>query len=375
MATIVVCEDDAATRSLITAVLSKAGHQVEAFDNGLKGFARLLEGDVELLISDVQMPGKDGFALVAQVREDKELLSLPCILLTALNQRAHMRVGMTSGADDYVTKPFQPQELLDAVDSQLKRALEVHKLHIEETQRSVSSAISKRTNQLMELFEKRLQEELQLRWSHSDTSSSHLRGTLLTCAIQQQEQWLAVLTNAQMADLARLFFNKVADSAALFGASYLQFIGDGLLIAFDQAEDASSLNQMGRSMKLIEAMPAIRSSTRAYVLDKLQGNTISQNPLPGFNFNIAIHVGELTIGKLEGVAGGIEQLVPVGQDMQLMARLRKAAHVLRWPVLLSQAGMDHWQQQILQRGQTPQAYEHVDIKVNEAKQRIYRAVI
>ena len=108
MALIVVCEDDATTRTIITAVLTKAGHHVEAFDNGLDGYARLLEGDAELLISDVQMPGKDGFALVAQVREDKRLMEMPCILLTSLQERAHMRIGMTSGADDYVTKPFKP---------------------------------------------------------------------------------------------------------------------------------------------------------------------------------------------------------------------------------------------------------------------------
>jgi DNA-binding response OmpR family regulator len=372
MATIVVCEDDASTRSLICALLSKEGHQVEAFDNGLKGFARLQEGDVELLISDVQMPGKDGFALVAQVREDKQLLDLPCILLTALQERAHMRVGMTSGADDYVTKPFQPRELLDAVDSQLKRALQVHMLHVNETQRTVSAALGERTNELMEVFEKRLQRELQSRWARSDARSSQLQGTLLSCAIQEQEQWLALLTSTQMADMARHFFNKVADSAALFKADYFQFIGEGLLIGFDQTQDLASLNHMGRAMKLVEAMASIRSSMRDYVREHLAAQA-GQQALPSFACNMAMHVGELGLGKLEGVAGGIEQLVPVGQDVALMARLLKAAQVLRWPVLLSQTAMDAWSEHLQAQSQTPPQLEHVDIKLQEHKQRIYRA--
>jgi DNA-binding response OmpR family regulator len=368
MATIVVCEDDASTRILITAVLSKAGHQVEAFDNGLKGYARLIEGDVELLISDVQMPGKDGFALVAQVRDDMKLHDLPCILLTALNERAHMRVGMTSGADDYVTKPFQPSELLEAVNSQLTRAMRVHMMHVDETQRTVSTAVGERTNELMDMFEKRLQSELQSRWARSDTRSSELRGSLLGCAIVQQEVWLAMLSSKQMADMAQHFFSKVADSAALFNAEYLQFVGDGLLIAFDAATDAPSLNHTGRALKLIHSMASIRSSMQAYVREQLQSEFLDQK-LPSFAFSLALHPGVLGLGKLDGVAGGIEQLLPVGQDVQFISKLLKAGQALRWPVVLSQEAVDAQAKQ----GSDLPVHEHVDIKSGAQTQRIYRA--
>jgi DNA-binding response OmpR family regulator len=368
MALIVVCEDDASTRTLITAVLSKAGHIVEAFDNGLNGYARLLEGDVELLISDVQMPGKDGFALVAQVREDKQLLELPCILLTALHERAHMRVGMTSGADDYVTKPFQPSELLDAVNSQLKRAMQVFVLHLDEKQRTVSTAVGERTNELMALFEKRLQEELQSRWARSDTKSSELRGSLLGCAIVQQEEWLQLLGSTQMADMTQRFFSKVADTAALFNAEYLQFVGNGLLIGFDATQDKPSLSHMGRAFKLIQSMGAIRSSMQMYVREKLQGVSPEQS-LPPFAFSMVMHPGVLSLGKLDGVVGGIEQLVPVGHDVQLISKLQRAGLTLRWPVLLSQDAMDA----LAQQNSDLPVHEHVDVKLSGQVQRVYRA--
>jgi DNA-binding response OmpR family regulator len=371
MATIVVCEDDASTRALITAVLSKEGHRVEAFGDGLKGFARLCEGGVDLLISDVQMPSKDGFALVAQVREDPEIFRLPCILLTSLGERSHMRTGMTSGADDYVTKPFQHDELLDSVNIQLMRAMQIHQFHVDETQRTLKAALGERTIELMEMFEKRLMRELQTRWQRSDTSSTQLRGSLLACAIVGQEKWQTLLSNTQLADLARHFFNKVADSATVFGVDFLQFVGDGLLLAFDQVKDQPSLDHLGRAMKLIQAMGAIRRSMQMHVQELQQsiGTAADSNQSwPKFEFCIVLHPGELGLGKLEGITGGIEQLVPVGQDVQLMSKLLQAAQALRWSVLLS----ENARTALSQRMPALSILEHADVKIGGQVQRVQR---
>ncbi len=368
MATIVVCEDDASTRALITAVLSKAGHQVEAFDNGLMGFVRLLEGDVELLVSDVQMPGKDGFSLVADVRQDKQLLHIPCILLTSLQERAHMRVGMTSGADDYVTKPFQPSELIEAVDGQLKRAMQVYALHEEERQRSVNTAVGQRTNELMRQFEERLRSELQSRWAQSDMASQELSGMLIACVIAQQDEWLKHVSSSQMADMARHFFNKVSDCAALFNADHLQVVGDGLLIVFDEVSDTPSTNHAGRALRLVRAMESITGSMLAYIQGQLQA-TVGDKPLPPFACSLVLHKGKLSLAKLDGVAGGIEQLVPIGLDVQLLTKLLKAGLALRWRVLLSQTAVSS-----MAKHRVELAYqEHVDIKLAGQTLHIYRA--
>jgi DNA-binding response OmpR family regulator len=367
MALIVVCEDDASTRTLITAVLTKAGHHVEAFDNGMMGFARMLEGDVELLISDVQMPGKDGFTLIADVREDKQLMEIPCILLTSLLERAHMRIGMTSGADDYVTKPFQPVELIEAVNSQLKRAMQLHILHVDETLRSVDAAVGQRTNELMEIYEKRLQRELQSRWERSHTSSTELRGSLLGCTILQQDAWLQVLSNAQMADMARHFFNKVADCAALFSAEHLQFVGDGLLIVFDAGKDTSSVHHASRAHKLMQSMSTVRSSMQTYVREQFAHVAATQS-LPNFNCSLVVHEGHLSLGKLDGVTGGIDQLVPVGQDVQLVSMLLKAAQMLGWQLAFSNAALNHW----VMQGMSPSIIEQREAKFGAQALRIHR---
>lgn len=367
MALIVVCEDDDTTRTLITAVLTKAGHQVEAFEDGIKGYARLCEGDAELLISDVRMPGRDGFELVALVREDKRLMEMPCILLTSLHERAHMRIGMTSGADDYVTKPFQPSELLDAVSTQLKRAAQLYIMHVDETKRIVDAALSQRINELIAEYEGRLQKELYSRWERADTTSNALSGSMLLCSILQQDGWLRALSSPQMADMARYFFNKVADCAALFNAEHLQFVGDGLLIVFDAGTDTSSVHHASRAQRLVQSLGAIRTSVQCYVREQFAQNPGGQ-VLPEFAYNIVVHEGHLSLAKLDGVAGGIEQLVPVGQDMQLLSKLHKAGQLLAWPVLFSNEGLNHW----LAKGIGPRVLERRNVKVGADMLRVHR---
>src|SRR5437868_1744117 len=98
MALIVLMEDDAATRMLVASVLKKDGHEVAAAEDGALGLALVRERQPDLIISDVQMPHMNGFQVLEAVRGDPGLVSTPMILLTSLQERAHMRIGMTTGA-------------------------------------------------------------------------------------------------------------------------------------------------------------------------------------------------------------------------------------------------------------------------------------
>ena len=121
MAKIIVLEDEASTRLLISSVLKKQGHEVIALDNGAEGLLVILAEQPDLVISDVQMPKMTGFEVVAQMRQTADVADTPVILLTSLSGRADMRTGMSQGADDYITKPFEPAELLESVAAQLAR--------------------------------------------------------------------------------------------------------------------------------------------------------------------------------------------------------------------------------------------------------------
>ena len=122
--TILVVEDEQAILEIITFFLEDEGYRVLQALHGEAALSLLKEEKPDLIISDIRMPGMDGFALCEAVRANPDLGQLPFIFLTGRDERADVRRGMGLGADDYLTKPFEPEELLSAVQVRLARAAE-----------------------------------------------------------------------------------------------------------------------------------------------------------------------------------------------------------------------------------------------------------
>lgn len=119
--TVLVAEDDASIRIVLLATLRSAGYRVLVAENGVEALAIARTDRPTLVISDVLMPGGDGQALLAALRADPRTTDLPFVFLTGLDERESVRKGMDLGADDYLTKPFRPTELLSLVQAQLLR--------------------------------------------------------------------------------------------------------------------------------------------------------------------------------------------------------------------------------------------------------------
>ena len=117
---LVAVDDDEAILALVPRVLS--GYRVVSFDRPDAAVAAL-RGDLrpDLILSDVQMPGMSGFELHVALRRIAPMRSVPFVYLTALDRRDDVRRGMALGADDYLTKPFRPDELREAVQARLER--------------------------------------------------------------------------------------------------------------------------------------------------------------------------------------------------------------------------------------------------------------
>lgn len=118
MANILVCDDDKAIVEAITIYLEQEGYQIfKAYDG--EEALRILRGQpVDLLIIDIMMPKLDGIRATLKIREENPL---PIIILSAKSEDADKILGLNVGADDYVTKPFNPLELVARVKSQLRR--------------------------------------------------------------------------------------------------------------------------------------------------------------------------------------------------------------------------------------------------------------
>ncbi len=115
---VLVVEDDAEIRDGIGIYLKNQGYTVVKAANGREGLRALEENEVHLAIVDVMMPVMDGVTMVMKLREKYDL---PVIMLSAKSEDIDKITGLNIGADDYVTKPFVPMELLARVNSQLRR--------------------------------------------------------------------------------------------------------------------------------------------------------------------------------------------------------------------------------------------------------------
>ena len=101
---------------LLKNILETAGYQVTVAADGADAFAALQARDFDLLVSDVEMPRLDGFALTAKVRADKKLAALPVVLVTGLGSREHQTRGVTVGANAYIVKSsFDQSNLLEVL--------------------------------------------------------------------------------------------------------------------------------------------------------------------------------------------------------------------------------------------------------------------
>lgn len=113
--TVLVVEDDAGILRQIAFNLESHGYSVQTAVTGLEALKLLMQKRPDLLITDVMMPEMDGHELVSSVRSDPQLSDLPVIMLTARSQDEDMMQGYQSGTDLYLTKPFNPAELVTFV--------------------------------------------------------------------------------------------------------------------------------------------------------------------------------------------------------------------------------------------------------------------
>lgn len=115
---ILVCDDDREIVEAIEIYLSQEGYQILKAYDGIEALEILEKEEVNLLIIDVMMPRLDGIRATLKIREKN---SLPIIILSAKSEDTDKILGLNIGADDYVTKPFNPLELVARVKSQLRR--------------------------------------------------------------------------------------------------------------------------------------------------------------------------------------------------------------------------------------------------------------
>lgn len=118
---ILLIEDNNEIRENTAEILELAGYKVGTAENGKIGVELALQQKPDLIVCDIMMPVLDGYGVLHLMNRNSELTGIPLIFLTAKAERSDFRKGMEMGADDYITKPFSDIELLNAIESRLKK--------------------------------------------------------------------------------------------------------------------------------------------------------------------------------------------------------------------------------------------------------------
>lgn len=121
MKKVLIVEDNDDVRENISEILELAGYEVVPAKNGKEGVSLAIQSKPDLIVCDIMMPELDGYGVLHILSKNPETAKIPFIFLTAKAEKDDFRKGMTLGADDYLTKPFDDIELLDAVETRLKK--------------------------------------------------------------------------------------------------------------------------------------------------------------------------------------------------------------------------------------------------------------
>ena len=126
MTSILVIEDETSYRTSIELILQMEGYDVRTAESGLSGVAMIREKRPDLILCDIMMPGMDGHSVLEIIKGDSAIDDIPFIFVTAMGGRVDVRRGMYEGADDYLSKPFTPEELISTIVGRLQRIQVFH---------------------------------------------------------------------------------------------------------------------------------------------------------------------------------------------------------------------------------------------------------
>jgi CheY-like chemotaxis protein len=335
MALIVAMDDDETIRTLIAAALRAEGYEVLEADNGDSGLALVRQHAPDLVVSDVSMPVMDGFAMLQALRADPAIQATPVILLTSLQERAHVRTGMTSGADDYLTKPLVFDELREATATQLNKQLMRQSVQDHAVGTAIDAALREQKKQLIRLYEKRLLAELSEKWPSAESLVADRKfasATVLFVDVVNFPALAEKLSSTELSEVVRQFYNNAGNTLYLFGAYHMQFVGEGLLAVFVDSTDTVTVNNGLRATKA--ALGLIDSAHRVqnFLVNQFRGRA-----LPRFEVCVGLNSGPVTLAKLEDPLWGKPQILPVGDTVSTSLQLQKQAHQAGWKIAASTA--------------------------------------
>jgi DNA-binding response OmpR family regulator len=313
MADVLLIEDDEAQRFVARFALKKAGHAVREATDGVMGLRLAREERPEVIVCDLMMPGVTGYDVLAQLRADAALASVPVVLLTAMSDRKHIRQGMTAGADDYLTKPYRPEELCEAVDAVLARRQVQEEAFRSSVSGLVVSALERQKETLGRQYESQLQREINRRWTQAQgaTDLNYARAFLLLADLIGETD---EADPAALAERVKQGQQAARDTLYLFGAAQVLPYGSKLMAVFEDDEAGgpatpARLRVLRAAVALAKSLPRDRPVT------------------------VALHAGPVALVAVsDGLHGDQGHALVPGEAVNTVAALEESAAAEGWRI-------------------------------------------
>ena len=328
MKKILVVEDEASIRLNLTLMLKGEGYTLDSAEDGRAGIEHARSFAPDLILSDVMMPELDGFGMLEALRADPRFADTPFIFLTALNDRSSMRRGMNLGADDFLNKPFTRDELIEAVNSRLKK--------YETTARSLAERLVAGNDELRRWYRQSLtgaEPERPLAFAESAGMTGKMTvATVLFADIRNFTTYSERLTAGQIAEMLNAYFESVCQPIVRNGGRIAKLIGDGIMVVFEARDEDGGDNHARR---------AIRAGLGIVLAANKFGEWFNRHfdigGVPEFATGVGIHTGDLMEVRIG--PPGAEDLTVVGDSVNVASRLEGQTKELGWPVVASAASV------------------------------------
>jgi serine/threonine-protein kinase PpkA len=365
---ILVVEDDEAIRKNLDRLLTLEGFDVATAHDGQQALVAALAKPPDIVITDINMPVMDGFALLAAVRDNPVLERTVVIMLTAAEDRSQIRRGMQLGADDYITKPFKREELLESIAAQVQKISRFDRHRNQAISHAVHHAMAQTEEQAQEQFRQRYDGPESVLQAASEFGSisqftpppsasatpagTTMQATVMFADIRNFTTMAERLSAAELATLLGRYFELACRPVVAYGGTHLKMLGDGLLALFeDDAHDATTpdahCSHASRALSAAVSLRTVAQEFRTWTTD-----TYGARGLPEFNVGIGLHSGEVTLGQLG--SHGAQEVTPLGDSVNIASRLQTASKELGWTVVASSdtarlagSGVDKGREQVI----------------------------
>lgn len=308
---VLVVDDNPDNRQLLKDIVVSIGHTPIPAHDGEETLRLAQESPPDLIVLDVNMPGMNGFEVLSHLKTSPSTRDIPVLMLTALNAAEHRVQGLENGADDYLTKPYNPRELMERIKTRLRQkeqtdALRRQQENIRVTfERFVAPAV---VEQLLNAPD---QVALGGRLQEITVLFADLEGFTSMSERTQPEKLLAILNRYHT-----LMVNAIRDQAGTID----KFVGDGLMALYN-----TPLEQTDHALRAVRTALNIRAALAEF----------HQELEPEFRvpINFGIHSGTAVVGNVG--APDLMNFTAIGDTVNLGARLQELCSGGR--ILISEA--------------------------------------